>query len=170
LSIILAKRCPLERSLILIFHIAILSPQQISTINYPAMRLHVSKTTTLLTLLPLALADTRPADVPICDYYTTALLMNNTAANQLALLTRLVNTVIIGNYTTPNVGIAVPGILAPGTFNGTAVNLLPYFDGALLSTNDGGSEGSAVNFLDGGGAKPLMESKPADDDAQGSRQ
>lgn len=33
----------------------------------------------------------------ICDYYTTALLKNNTGANQLTLLTLLVNTVVIGN-------------------------------------------------------------------------
>jgi hypothetical protein len=39
----------------------------------------------------------RPSDTPICDYYTTALLKNNTADNQAALLTVLVNTVVIGN-------------------------------------------------------------------------
>lgn len=39
----------------------------------------------------------RPTDTPICDYYTTALLKNNTAENQATLLTLLVNTVVIGN-------------------------------------------------------------------------
>lgn len=39
----------------------------------------------------------RPSDTPICDYYTTALLKENTAKNQLTLLTLLVNTVVIGN-------------------------------------------------------------------------
>lgn len=39
----------------------------------------------------------RPADTPICDYYTTALLKENTAQNQYTLLTLLVNTVVIGN-------------------------------------------------------------------------
>ncbi|KAK3938845.1 hypothetical protein QBC46DRAFT_459999 [Diplogelasinospora grovesii] len=94
------------------------------------------------TLLAAAAASTvsaqRPADTSICDYYTAAVLENNTAENQLTLLTVLVNTVVIGNYTQPNVGIAVPGILAAGTFNGKAVNLLPYFTGDLLSTNTGG--------------------------------
>lgn len=61
----------------------------------------------------------------------------------------------------PNVGIAVPGILAKGMYNGTEVNLLPYFNGGLLSTNDGGSVGKSVNFLDDGGAAPLMLNKPA---------
>jgi hypothetical protein len=41
----------------------------------------------------------RPAATSICDYYTTALLMNNTAANQMTLLTLVVNTAVIGNCT-----------------------------------------------------------------------
>ena len=39
----------------------------------------------------------RPANMSICDYYTTALLTNNTAANQMTLLTLVVNTAVIGN-------------------------------------------------------------------------
>ena len=61
----------------------------------------------------------------------------------------------------PNVGVTVPGILAKGTVNGTEVNLLPYFDGGLASSNRGGSSGVAVNFLDDGGAAPLMMNMPA---------
>ena len=63
----------------------------------------------------------------------------------------------------PNVGIKVPGILAKGTVNGTEVNLLPYFNGGLKSTNQGGSMGVSVNFLDGGGAAPLMMNMAAND-------
>lgn len=103
----------------------------------------------------------RPANESICSYYTTALLKNDTGANQLTLLTLLVNTVVIGNYTTPNVGVSVPGILAKGTYNGTEVNLLPYFNGALASSNRGGSSGVSVNFLDDGGAAPLMKNMPS---------
>lgn len=65
--------------------------------------------------------------------------------------------------TQPNVDITVPGILAEGIYNGTSVNLLPYFDGTLNSTNRGGSSGESVNFLDGGGATPLKQNKAADD-------
>jgi hypothetical protein len=57
----------------------------------------------------------------------------------------------------------VPGILAPAMINGTAVNLAPYFTGALLSTNDGGSAGVSQSFLDGGGAAPLLKNMPAND-------
>lgn len=104
----------------------------------------------------------RPNSTSICDYYTTALLKDNSAANQMKLLTLVVNTAVIGNYTMPNVGIKVPGILAPGKFNGVDVNLLPYFDGGLKSTNDGTSmTGVAMNFLDDGGAVPLTMNMPA---------
>jgi hypothetical protein len=103
----------------------------------------------------------RPSNTSICDYYTTALLMNNTAENQMTLLTLVVNTAVIGNYTKPNVGIMVPGILAQGQMQeGMPVDLLQYFNGSLKSTNQNGVA-SSVNFLDDGGAAPLMLNKPA---------
>ncbi|SCV70171.1 BQ2448_1565 [Microbotryum intermedium] len=118
------------------------------------------KSLVTLTLAASSLAQ-RPTNTSICDYYTTALLKNNTGANQLTLLTLLVNTAVIGNYSSINVGVAVPGILNPnGTYNGTVVNLVPYFSGALASTNRGGT-GVSVNFLDGGGAAPLMNNTAA---------
>lgn len=95
--------------------------------------------------------------------YTTALLKENNATTQNTLVTLVVNTAIIGNYTQSNVGFILPGILAEGTYNGTTVNLLPYFDGALLSTNMGGKSGVSQSFLDGGGAAPLMMGLPAND-------
>ncbi|KZP34438.1 hypothetical protein FIBSPDRAFT_809691 [Athelia psychrophila] len=102
----------------------------------------------------------RPTNTSICDYYTTALLTTNNATTQYTLLTLLVNTAVIGNYTQPNHN-AVPGILSPnGTFNGTAVNLVPYFSGALMSTNRNDTA-TSVNFLDDGGAAPLMKNMPA---------
>lgn len=52
-------------------------------------------------LLALAAASAvgaqRPNDTSICDYYTTALLKNNTAENQYTVLTLVVNTAVIGN-------------------------------------------------------------------------
>jgi hypothetical protein len=42
-------------------------------------------------------AQDRPEDESICDFYTTALLEENTAENQATLLTLVVNTVVIGN-------------------------------------------------------------------------
>ena len=123
------------------------------------------RATTLTTLAVIGIAAVmaqRPSNTSICDYYTTALLKDNTAENQAKVVTLVVNTAVIGNYTQPNVGIMVPGILAQGqTYNGTAVNLLPYFNGMLASSNRGGDSGVSVNFLDDGGAAPLKLNKPA---------
>lgn len=114
-----------------------------------------------VSILPvLALFGGALATQSLCDKYTTALFKDDTEANQQLLLHKLVNTVVIGNYTA-GAKNAVPGILAPGTYNGEQVNLLQYFDGELLSTNRGGKCGVSVNFLDGGGAAPLMEDKAA---------
>lgn len=53
------------------------------------------------TILALTAASTvlaqRPNGTSICDYYTTALLKNNTAENQYTVLNLVVNTVVIGN-------------------------------------------------------------------------
>jgi hypothetical protein len=46
-------------------------------------------------------------------------------------------------------------------YMGKDVNLLPYFDGTLKSSNRGGSSGVSINFLDGGGAAPLMKNMPS---------
>jgi len=101
----------------------------------------------------------RPSNMSICDYYTTALLKENNSTNQYTVLTLIVNTALIGNYSMINVGIPVTGILAPGKYNDTDVNLLPYFDGSLLSTNRGSAK--SLNFLDDGGAAPLMKNMPS---------
>jgi len=69
--------------------------------------MHFSKVALALAAAGSAAAQ-RPTNTPICDYYTTALLKNNTAENQLTLLTLLVNTVVIGNcklYLTPLTGL-----------------------------------------------------------------
>ncbi|KAK4553343.1 hypothetical protein LTR86_009643 [Recurvomyces mirabilis] len=115
------------------------------------------------TLVTIAAADTRPADVTICDYYTNAIFGVNNATNQKAIVIAVVNTAVAGNYThnVQKTNIAVPGILAQNvTYNGTSVNLLPYFDGSLASSSIDG-KASAVNWLDGGGAAPLYKSMPA---------
>lgn len=52
--------------------------------------------TSILAVLSGVVAQ-RPSNVSICDYYTTALLKNNTSQNQYTLLTLLVNTAVIGN-------------------------------------------------------------------------
>ena len=72
------------------------------------------------------------------------------------------------NPTLPGSMVSVPGILAPGMVNGEAVNLLPYFNGGLMSTNRNG-QAVSVNFLDGGGAAPII-ANPTSAGAPGSNQ
>ncbi|KAI9049672.1 hypothetical protein LZ554_006697 [Drepanopeziza brunnea f. sp. 'monogermtubi'] len=101
------------------------------------------------------------SSLSICDKYTTALFHDNTAENQLKLLTAVVNTAVIGNYSETKNGVAVPGILAPAVVNGQRVDLLPYFNGCFASTNRGSGVGQAIDFLDDGGAAPLGMGKPS---------
>lgn len=118
----------------------------------------------LLTALASAtgvFAKERPRNTTICDYYASAALGASNASTQYTLLTLIVNTAVIGNYSNSSTAL-VPGILAKNaTYNKTAVNLLPYFDGSLVSTNGGGKAGEAINFLDDGGAEALKENKPS---------
>lgn len=60
------------------------------------IKMHVKKTLLALSATS-AVSAQRPADVPMCDYYTKAIMKENTAENQLRVLTVLVNTVVIGN-------------------------------------------------------------------------
>ena len=87
------------------------------------------------------------------------------AIQQYTLLTLVVNTAVIGNYTQPNVGselvlkvafrptnfkiVAVPGILASNaTYMNVSVDLVPYFSGGLQSTNRNGTAGKSFHFRD----------------------
>ncbi|KAJ3275084.1 hypothetical protein HDV01_001223 [Terramyces sp. JEL0728] len=109
------------------------------------------------------------AGQPLCDKYTTALFKDNTEDNQLKLLTALVNTVVIGNFSATVNNQPVPGILAPATFNGQQVNMLPFFTGQQGATaNINGVATAGINFLDGGGADPLKQGLPAN--SQNTRQ
>ena len=62
----------------------------------------------------------RPVNTTICDYYTTALLKNNTAANQKTLLTLVVNTAVIGNCTLRIVHLQLTLADASQTLNQTS--------------------------------------------------
>jgi hypothetical protein len=114
------------------------------------------RTLAFLSLLVPSLAQ-RPSNISICDFYTPSILGENTASNQLLLVTIWVNTFVLGNYTTPNVGIPVHGFAMPDVYNGTEVALLPYFTGAYNSTNLGGDSGTTKLFLDDGGATPVLK-------------
>lgn len=110
-------------------------------------------------LFPLALCQ-RPSNISICDFYTVKRFSENNSTNQYDFVSLLTNTAIIGTYTTPS-EFHVPGALAPGDFNGTHIDLMPYFNGSMSSTNRGGKSGVSVNVLGDGGFKSVPGSRPA---------
>ena len=77
----------------------------------------------LLVLASTILAQ-RPQNISICDYYTPQILGPSTPTTQHLLIALLINTVVLGNYTTPNVGVKVDGFAAPNEYNGTKIDLL----------------------------------------------
>jgi hypothetical protein len=114
-----------------------------------------------LAIVALSASAQRPCDTSICDYYSNNVLGSTNATAEKTLVTKLVNAALIGIYTTP---MQVAGILANNaTFNGTKVDLTPYFNGDKKTTNTGKKHGVSVNWLDGGGAEPLKEGKAAKD-------
>lgn len=94
----------------------------------------------------------------LCNKYTSTILGSNTPTNQRLLMALFVNTALVGNYTTPNVGVAVNGIIWPGKWKGQPVNLMPWFNGELASSNpcaDDCGHGVSVNWLNGGGPEAM---------------
>ena len=90
----------------------------------------------------------RPSNMTLCDYYAMKYwnATENLSINQYNLLNVLVNRFAFGRYILPD-GEQITGFLNPGQFRGAYVNLLPYFNGGLASTNQNGPTGVAVNIL-----------------------
>jgi hypothetical protein len=54
----------------------------------------------------------------ICNEHISIILGSDTPTNQRLLMMLFVNTALVGNYTAPNVGVGVNGIMWPGTWKG----------------------------------------------------
>jgi len=78
----------------------------------------------------------------LCSKYTSLLFQNDTAENQLLLISSVVNLAVLGNETQ-----GVPGILAADG------GLTSYFTGENATTNRN-NEPTKVNFLDGADELP----------------
>lgn len=79
----------------------------------------------------------------LCTKYTAAVFGNNTAENQLALITAVVNLAVLGDAEQ-----GVPGMLAEEG------GLAPFFTGAAGATSNRGGQMVKINFLDGAGDLP----------------
>ncbi|KAN0089018.1 hypothetical protein V8E51_019278 [Hyaloscypha variabilis] len=96
----------------------------------------------------------RPSNATICDYYAISNYGANTTATQLKLMSSILALAFGGHGTLPNVNSSITGIFNPGTFDGTAVNLQPWFNGSKDSTNLN-NQPVGVDWLDGGGTDPI---------------
>jgi hypothetical protein len=97
----------------------------------------------------------RPNNASICDYYAMNLYGANTTETQSKLMQGIVSLAFCGGAGIPNVSSEITGILNPGNFNGEPVNLHPWFDGSIDSTNLNNIP-VEVDWLDGGGTEPLL--------------
>ena len=114
----------------------------------------------VIVLLVANVVAQRPEGVSICDYYAEKLYGANSSDTQLRLVQNIVALAFGGGSNLSNVSSDLTGILNPGTFSsGTfqdlSVDLRPWFNGSIQSTNLN-NQGVGVNWLDGGGINPLL--------------
>ncbi|KAH8590740.1 hypothetical protein B0O99DRAFT_300270 [Bisporella sp. PMI_857] len=98
----------------------------------------------------------RPDNATVCDYYALARYGESNNVTQAKLIENIVALAYGGPFNLPNVNPELTGIINPGFFDNETVNLKPWFDGTLASSNfnDGPT---AINWLDGGGSKPFSD-------------
>ncbi|OBT81284.1 hypothetical protein VE02_10154 [Pseudogymnoascus sp. 03VT05] len=100
----------------------------------------------------------RPSTISICDYYTQVKYGTASEGNQLKLMQSIVALAFAGpkSISSKNVPKELTGILNPGVQGGQRVDLLPFFNGTLASTNLN-NQPVGVNWLDDGGLAPLSD-------------
>jgi hypothetical protein len=77
----------------------------------------------------------RPGNATICDWYAIQNFNANTTATQLKLMESILALAFGGAGPLTGVSSDITGIFNPGTFNGTPVDLEPWFNGSKQSTN-----------------------------------
>lgn len=100
----------------------------------------------------------RPGSVSICDYYTEERFGSASAGNQLIMMQSIVSLAFggPGSIDSDDVPEGLTGILNPGVHDGVPVNLLPFFNGSIASTNLN-NQPVGINWLDDGGIQPLVD-------------
>ncbi|KAI1109762.1 hypothetical protein F5Y14DRAFT_392145 [Nemania sp. NC0429] len=103
----------------------------------------------------LGWAQQRPSTASICDYYAMQRFGANSSETQFMLMEHIVALAFGGGANLPNASDESTGILNPGSFNGVAVNLRPWFDGSKATTNLN-NQAVGINWLDDGAQAPLV--------------
>ncbi|KAI0868686.1 hypothetical protein GGS24DRAFT_199314 [Hypoxylon argillaceum] len=108
----------------------------------------------LLLVVGMGIAQ-RPSTASICDYYAMERYGANSSDSQFRLMEHIVALAFGGGVTLPDASDDSTGILNPGSFNGLAVNLRPWFDGSKATTNLN-NQAVGIDWLDDGAQQPLM--------------
>ncbi|OBT66722.1 hypothetical protein VE03_03868 [Pseudogymnoascus sp. 23342-1-I1] len=100
----------------------------------------------------------RPSSTSICDYYTQVKYGSASEANQLKMMQSIVSLAFggPGSISSDSIPVGLTGILNAGVHDGVAVNLLPFFNGSVRSTNLN-NQAVSINWLDDGGIQPLVD-------------
>lgn len=97
----------------------------------------------------------RPDDATLCDYYAENLYGDKSNASQAKLVRSIVSLAFGGPEGLQNVSEELTGILHPGNFEGISVDLQPWFNGSIDSTNLNNAP-VGINWLDQG-TQPLSD-------------
>ena len=97
----------------------------------------------------------RPSNASTCDYYAQSLYGANNSQTQYQLVQHIVALAFGGAPSSDtNISSNITGILNPGNFQGLRVDLSPWFNGVIDSTNLN-NQAVGINWLDDGGLGPL---------------
>jgi hypothetical protein len=96
----------------------------------------------------------RPTNASTCDYYAESLYGVNSSTTQFQLIQSIVALAFGGGFNLSNVSSDITGILNPGTFQNLTVDLRPWFNGSIDSSNLN-DQPVGINWLDDGGTDPL---------------
>jgi hypothetical protein len=105
-------------------------------------------------LLLFGVSSAQRGNASICDYYAISNYGANSTATQYKLIQSILGLAFAGAGTLPNVSSNITGIFNPGSFEGTPVDLRPWFNASKDSTNLN-DQAVAINWLDGGGTTPI---------------
>ncbi|KAI1372259.1 hypothetical protein F4677DRAFT_449573 [Hypoxylon crocopeplum] len=131
----------------------------------------LSFATLLLTQLLPVMAQDRPENATVCDFYTEKAVGENTAENQMTLMALVLHSALLGPFSKYNT-VSVPnfvGALVSTIYQGEAVDLNGYFNGAFASANTGKDHGEAVNFFGSGGLAAARDLKPSNGDTKSAQ-
>ena len=98
-----------------------------------------------------------PGNASMCNYYARQLLGANNSDTQFQFVQSVVTLAFAGGeFPGSNVSSDLTGILNPGTFNNESIDLQPWFNGSIASTNLN-DQPVGINWLDDGEIQPLYD-------------